>query len=116
MTEDSADSSGPLVSVIVRAAGEGEGLARTLRSVLDQTWGRLLILVVEPRGGGARGLIDALDPPRPGRRIVLTDLDLNGVEASLDSLQQQDLLRILSRPTLVTTSGQAATVVAGVGD
>ena len=75
MTEDSADSSGPLVSVIVRAAGEGEGLARTLRSVLDQTWGRLLILVVEPRGGGARGLIDALDPPRPGRRIVLTDLE-----------------------------------------
>ena len=75
MTEDSADSSGPLVSVIVRAAGEGEGLARTLRSVLDQTWGRLLILVVEPRGGGARGVIDALDPPRPGRRIVLTDLE-----------------------------------------
>ncbi len=59
-------------------------------------------------------LLRALSKAEAGANaIVLTDLDVEHVESGLHWLQRQDVVRILSRPTLVTLSGQPATVVAG---
>lgn len=61
-------------------------------------------------------LLDALARAEAGAKPVILDgLDTDQIESRLRRLEQQDRLRVVSRPTLTTSSGRPATIATGDG-
>jgi hypothetical protein len=89
--DDLGDKSAPLVSVIVRTAGQPQPFARTLRSVFRQTHGRLQIIVADT-GRHADQVIDGLTDRGDGREVVPIRLDPYGGRAAATNaaLQRAD--------------------------